>query len=155
MRWVSRHSAAVGVVALAVGATGSVFAFARPAYNPHVAVAKPAMPPYNTVSYRPNDARRVFAHEGVALTVRSHGRMGTTLGNHRDVLEVDVFGDPVALKNAGLHDLVLGPNCTGSRRLAERWHGNVRVIVNCAIASHGQRWVNRVQRARSRLSAAS
>jgi hypothetical protein len=150
MLWVGRHAVAVGVVAFAVGALGAVFALARPVYRPHVTVAKDVMPPYSKVSYSSTDVRRVFAQERVALAIRSHGPMGTTLGNRHGVLEVDVFGDPVVLKNAGFHDLVLGPSCTGTR-LAERWEGNVRVIVNCAITSDGQRWLGRVQRALSRL----
>jgi hypothetical protein len=153
VRWLTRHALAGAVVVLSVAATGGVLAFARPEYKPHVALAKPGTPLYMKVSYQPGAVRRVFAEEGIGLTLRSRGSWGTTLGNARDVLEVDVFGDPIALKNAGFSDLVLGRDCAASSRLAERWRGNVRVIVNCAIADHGQRWVDRVNHALARLGA--
>lgn len=155
MLWITRHAIAFAVIALATAAIGAVFVFARPGYDRHVSIPKDAMPPYTKVSYRPADARRVFAQEGISLTPRSSGSMGTTLGNRRDVLEVDIFGDPLVLKNAGFHDLVLGRNCNQSSRLAERWRGNIRVIVDCSITSNGQRMVDHVQRALSRLSTTS
>jgi hypothetical protein len=153
MPLLTRHALAGFVVVLAAGATGGVLAFARPEYKPTVAVAKPWTPPYTKVSYQPAAVIRGFAADGIRLAVRSHGSTGTTLGNARDVLEVDVFGDPKALKRAGFSDLVLGPNCVASNRLAERWRGNVRVIVNCAITNDGQRWVDRVNHGLARLGA--
>jgi hypothetical protein len=61
--------------------------------------------PYDEVTYGAADARRAFAGEDVKLTVRARGALATTFGNERDVLEVDVFGDPAVAKRAGFRDL--------------------------------------------------
>lgn len=152
MRWLGRHLLAVLIVATVAATIGGVFAFARPAYRPHVDAPKNVPLPYTKVSFDASQTQAAFVREGIALTVRHQGAEGTTFGNHRDVLEIDVFPAAARLEKLGFQDLVLSANCTGSARLAERWRGNVRVIVNCAIAEHGQRWVRRVQRALDHLS---
>jgi hypothetical protein len=50
---------------------------------------------------------RAFATEGITLTPRSASATITTLGNRRDVLEVDIFGDPAKVKAAGFSDVTV------------------------------------------------
>jgi hypothetical protein len=116
--------------------------------------------PYTVVTHNVADARRAFEGEHVAITVRSPGATATTLGNHGDVLEVDVFGDPEKVKQTGFSDYTIrdgryvhfSKNCDDGAQTAERWHGNVRVIVNCLVAgSAADMWLERVDRALSRL----
>ena len=109
--------------------------------------------PYTAVRYEPNDARRAFATEGVALTFRSrsdHSEI-TTLGNARDALEVDVFGKPDVVRASGFHDLEHAQDCGVERRLALRWHGNVRAILNCDLVRDEQAWIGHMERALNAL----
>jgi hypothetical protein len=80
----------------------------------------------------------------------------TTIGDRRDILEVDIFGDPETVaKETGFGDFTIDSggkfvhfprDCSPGTRAAERWHGNIRVIVNCATAGHrGSAWLHRVE----------
>jgi hypothetical protein len=67
------------------------------------------------------------------------------------VLEVDVFGDPAALRRVGFHDLRHGPDCTVAGRLALHWRGNVRAILNCDLVRNDDKWLALIDRALARL----
>jgi hypothetical protein len=120
--------------------------------------------PYTKASLTAADARRAFAAEGVRLTFRSHVAAMATLGDRRDVLEVDAFGDRKAVERTGFSDYTvvgLGAaahyahfphSCGGGALAAERWHGNIRAIVSCPKAGKAaSRWLERVDRALARL----
>jgi hypothetical protein len=109
--------------------------------------------PYSSASYDVADARRAFAAAGVVLEPRSQSLpVVTTLGNHDDILEVDVWGSPEAVSRTGFRDLARGPDCTTVNRTAIRWRGNVRAIVDCDLAgSDDAAWVARATRALGRL----
>jgi hypothetical protein len=152
MTWIHRH-----LIALAV----AVFAFARPGYEKQVRLPKDEALPYSKVLFSAADARRAFAAEGVTLTPRSAAATVTTLGNRRDVLEVDIFGDPAQVKASGFHDVTIDASgnyvhfprsCTASGRTAVRWHGNVRVVVDCTVDGNGAGWMRRAQRALTHLN---
>lgn len=160
MSWFSRHLLALAVVAVSLAATGAVFGFARPSDEKQVRLSKDEPLPYSKVLYNTAETRRAFAAEGVMLTSRSASATITTLGNRRDVLEVDIFGDPEKVAASGFHDLTIDAtgafvrfprNCTASSRTAARWHGNVRVVINCTITGDDARWMRRAQRALTRL----
>ena len=149
------------VVVLSVAAVGAFFAFARPAYHPE---SPPAPPdhglPYTKVSYTAAEAKRAFAAEGIALTLRSQQPgIVTTLGNEGDVLEVDAFGDANRVRRSGFSDytsvndrFVHFPHaCRPGVVDAERWRGNVRVIVACAASPNPNAWLRRAARALGRL----
>lgn len=109
--------------------------------------------PYSAVGYDAADARRVFAREGVNLTPRSRAPSAiTTLGDGENILEVDVFGAPERVRQTGFRDVRRGRSCTAENRLAVRWRGNVRAIVDCDLAGrHEREWVERMSRALARL----
>jgi hypothetical protein len=161
MDWLRAHTPAVVMVVGAVAGAAAVFTVARPTYH---ASRLPEVTdnslPYPHVSYTTADVRRVFAVESIALTPRVHGQTVTTLGNERDILEVDVFGDPKKVKQSGFHDYTVASGryvrfprrCFPGARDAERWHGNVRVIVDCAAAGAAPNsWLARAARALARL----
>ncbi len=115
--------------------------------------------PYTKATFTADDAKRAFASEGVTLVVRSRSIVMTTLGNPGDVLEVDAFADRRTVERSGFHDVTIANgrrvpfarDCSTSVP-AERWHGNVRVLVDCARArAAGSGWLLRVERALSRL----
>ena len=115
--------------------------------------------PYVEATFTRDDAKRAFASEGVTLVVRSRSVVMTTLGNAGDVLEVDAFADRRTVERSGFHDVTIANgrrvpfarNCSTSVR-AERWRGNIRVLVDCARArTAGPGWLLRVERALSRL----
>jgi hypothetical protein len=120
--------------------------------------------PYAKASFTAADARRVFAAEGIRLRPRSRTAVITTLGNRHDVLEVDAFGDRQRVERSGFYDYTIAGRgasahyahfpraCRGGALDAERWRGNIRVIVSCAKAgSAAPRWLVRVDRALARL----
>ena len=150
MTWFSRHPLSLTTVAVALAATGAVFGFARPEKQ-NLPVFNDVPLPYSKVLFSASDARRVFAAEGITLTPRSASEHITTLGNPRDVLEVNIFGDP-AILNAGGTYANFPRSCTASSRTAARWHGNVRVVVNCTVDGDGASWMQRAQRALNRLA---
>jgi hypothetical protein len=150
----------LAVVAVALAATGAVFGFARPGDQKQLRMVKDEPLPYSKVLFSAAAVGRAFRAEGVTLTPRSASATITTLGNPRDVLEVDIFGDPVKVKATGFYDVTIDArgkyvhfprSCTGSGRTAARWHGNVRVVVDCTVDGNGAGWMRRAQRALTRL----
>ena len=148
-------------IALVVAAFGAAFAFARPGYHASVVTSPPNDLPYSSALYSTSNAVQAFAAVGVRLTPRSKSPTVTTLGSHGDVLEVDVFGDPQRVKAAGFHDylplnghFVHFPRTCGTPLPdAERWKGNVRVIVHCTAATGASAaWLGRTERALARLA---
>src|SRR5947208_6486252 len=107
--------------------------------------------PYNKVTFKTSDARRAFAAQRIDLAVKSHGPSVTSLGDRRDVLEVDVFGDPSAVQKEGFHDLPRGRDCSVAGHLALHWHGNVRAILNCHLVRNDAHWLARMDRALTAL----
>jgi hypothetical protein len=74
---------------------------------------------------------------------------------------VDVFGDPQKVEAAGFHDYLpsngryvhFPRTCGTSLADAERWRGNVRVIVSCgAAAVASAEWLRRADRALALLT---
>jgi hypothetical protein len=162
MRIAFGHPAVLVAVAAALAGLAGMLAFASPAYRR--AVQNPPRDrglPYARARYGAADAKRVFAAAGVSLTRRSSSAAVTTLGDGRDVLEVDVFADPKAVEASGFHDDALVPpgrhvrfprSCGGPVPDAERRRGNVRVLVSCRAAGGGaDAWLRRVERALARL----
>src|SRR4051794_5877287 len=155
------HPLVVGLVAATAGAMVAVFMLARPSYEPETAPAPPDNDlPYTAVKYDVADALRAFAVQDIALVVRSRAATTTTLGNADDLLEVDVFGDPEEVKASGFYDYTVengryvpfAKTCSPGTSTAERWHGNVRVIVNCSAAGAAAgRWLRQVNQAFARL----
>jgi hypothetical protein len=110
--------------------------------------------PYRIARYDEGDVRRAFAAKGVTLTFRSrsdHAEI-TTLGNARDVLELDVFGEPDAVRASGFRDLDHAADCAVEGHLAVRWRANVRAILNCDLARADESWLARMNRALAALS---
>jgi hypothetical protein len=133
------------LLGLAVAATTSAFVLDRKQSDDTL--------PYTAASYDEGDVRRAFAAEGVTLTLRSrsyHSQI-TTLGNARDVLELDVFSKPEAVRASGFHDLERAADCAVEGHLAVRWRGNVRAILNCDVARDDQTWIARMNRALAAL----
>lgn len=118
--------------------------------------------PYQVVSYSQADAVSAFAAVGLRLKPKSKAGAITTLGSRGDALEVDVFGEPQQVKAAGFHDYVLSKGryvhlprtCSTGLVAAERWKGNLRVVVRCIGARRaGASLLGRVDRALARLEA--
>jgi hypothetical protein len=107
--------------------------------------------PYDKVTFKASDARRAFAGQRIDLAVKSRGPSVTSLGDRRDILEVDVFGDPSALEREGFHDLPGGRDCSVAGHLALHWHRNVRAILNCDLVRNDARWLARMNRALTAL----
>ena len=108
--------------------------------------------PYDKVTFKTSDARRAFAAERIELAVKSRGPSVTSLGDRRDVFEVDVFADPSALQKEGFHDLPRGRgDCSVAGHLALHWQGNVRAILNCHLVRDDARWLARMDRALAAL----
>jgi hypothetical protein len=116
--------------------------------------------PYSKATFTATAARRAFAASGIALSARSRTAAVTTLGNRGDVLEVDAFGDRHEVERSGFYDYTVAHgrrvhfarSCSPGGPNAERWRGNVRVIVDCMKAgAAAPRWLRRVDRALERL----
>jgi hypothetical protein len=167
MLWLRTHLIAVSVVAVAsVGAAGA-FAFARPSYHPYAMPPAPKDLPYAKATYTAADAKRAFAESGIRLILHTRGpRPATTLpivdfSTRNLVVEVTAFGDPKKVEASGFSDYITFSNgrwvqtprtCGKGARLAERWGGNIRVIVNCASAgSSAAAWLRRVSLALAHL----
>ncbi len=150
-------------VALAVGflAVGGVYLFALPGLQRTTLPGPPDRGlPYTHASYSAAEARRAFAEVGVPLGPRSRTQTGTTLGSRGDVLEVDAFADAATVARSGFSDYVVSNGryvhfpraCGTSVPDAERWRGNVRVIVSCGRAGRtAGAWLRLVDRALARL----
>ena len=133
------------LLGLAVAATTSAFVLDRRQTDDTL--------PYSVARYDEGDVRRAFAAEGVTLTFRSrsdHSEI-TTFGNQRDVLELDVFGNPDAVRASGFHDLERAGDCAVAGHLAVHWRGNVRAILNCDLVRNDEAWIARINRALTAL----
>lgn len=151
MPWFSRHLLPLAIVAVLLAGAGAAFGVTRPGYEQQTLPAFKDVPlPYDEVLYNAGDARRAFAAEGITLTPRFASANITSLGNRRDVLEVDIFGDPATL-NAGGTYARFPWSCIAESRTAARWHGNVRVVVDCTVDGDGAGWLRRAERALQRL----
>jgi len=147
------------IIVVGLAALAAAFAFARPSSTPTAALPPDDLP-YTSVSYSRADAVVAFAAVGVRLTPRSKSVVITTLGNRGDALEVDIFGDARQVKASGFYDYLplngryvhFPRTCGTAIGDAERWKGNVRVIVDCTAAAPAA-WLRRAQRALARLGA--
>jgi hypothetical protein len=156
------------VIAAALIVVAGVFTFARPTYHPYVMPPPPdAGLPYKTVSYSAADATRAFATVRITLLLRTGGPRParslpmTVLSDKDIVVEVDAFGDPKKVADSGFSDYftivnghwVRAPRtCAPGALNAERWRGNIRVIVSCSRAGGASStWLRRVELALGRL----
>lgn len=143
MTFMRTHHTAALVIAVVAAAFTATFAFARPTYQSRAMSSPPNDLPYTSVSFTSADAVAAFAAVGLGLTPRSTSPTVKTFGDHGDSFEVDVFGNPQRVKAAGFHDYVvlnghyvhLPRTCGTAVPKAERWKGNVRVIVTCTTAA--------------------
>ena len=162
MSWVVRHIASVAVVGAAVVAMGSVLAFARPTYHPYV-MPSPAGDglSYTKVTYTRADAMTAFAAQGIHL-LRGPNDPEAQDAHSRDlVVEVTVFGARKTVDASGFSDYYTFTNgkwslapksCVAGAKNAERWRGNVRVIVSCTLAGRAANtWLRRAALALGRL----
>jgi hypothetical protein len=163
--WVSRHVVAVAVIGAAVAAIGGIFAFARPTFRPYVMPTPPNDLPYTGVTYTAADASRAFAAAGIKTravgprATRSYPM--TELSNKGLIVAVTVFGDPALVKDSGYspyytfvdgHWVHAPRTCSAGAANAERWRGNIRVIVSCTRAvSASSTWLRRAALALARL----
>lgn len=162
MAFLRLHPAPTAIVVAAVAATGAVFAFARPAYHPHVE-PKPSDHglSYTRVRWTAADAERAFAAEHVRLVARARLRFVTDLSDPTQTVEVSVFGDRTLVEGSGFYDYTtdaggryvrFARRCGAGTSDAERWRGNVRAIVSCDRAGGGaDAWLRRVDRALAQL----
>ena len=135
------HRAAVAIVAAAVLATTGVFVFARPQPHPHQTPPPPGDGlPYTDPVYTRADAVRAFAAHGIHLVRGAHSPGIAGMHTADATILVDVFGDKQVVDAQGFSDYytltdgkwTLAPkNCVPGARSAERWRGNVRLIVYC------------------------
>jgi hypothetical protein len=107
--------------------------------------------PYRKVVFTVSDAQHAFASEGVHVMLKSQGPQGTTLGDSRDVFEVDIFGDPAVLRHDGFHDLPHGPDCAVAGHLALQWRDNVRAVLNCRLVHNRRAWIAKMDLALAAL----
>jgi hypothetical protein len=138
------HLVSVAIVVAAVAVLGAVFAFARPTYHRYVMPSPPGDGlSYTTVSYTPANAKRAFAAHGIALQRGPKQAGMADLHTSDSGIEVTVFGDRKTVDASGFSDYYtfangkwsLAPkNCVSGAKNAERWRGNVRLIVTCTSA---------------------
>jgi hypothetical protein len=156
MRLVRGHLVLVAVIGAAVVAAAGVFTFARPAYHPDVMPTPPNDLPYTVVTYTAADARRAFAAAGIKLkTHRPATRSNpmTDLSSKNLTVEVTAFGDSQQVKDSGYsayytflggHWVHAPRTCGAGATNAERWRGNIRVIISCTRAgSDSSTWLRR------------
>lgn len=165
---VRAHVAVVGIVAVAVLALVGTFAFARPTYHPYVIPPPPREPlPYTTATYSAAEAQRAFRAADIKLIRHTHEPVPVgappiiDLSNRGDIVVVDVFGDPQRVAASGFSDYFNFANghwlrapktCSPGANGAERWRGNVRVIVSCSNAGASAKlWLARAERALANL----
>jgi hypothetical protein len=169
MLWLRAHVAAVGIVALALVTAAGAFTFARPKAHPFAEPPTPHTPlPYTKATYSARDAERAFRAADIKLVRHTPDPVPVgnppiiDLSNGGNIVEVGVFGDPRRVAASGFSDYfifahghwVKAPKtCSGGAKAAERWSGNVRVIVDCTAAgASAPAWVARVDRALAKLS---
>jgi hypothetical protein len=141
MAFVRAHLLATLVLVAAVAATGTVFAFFRPAYHPDVLTPPPDSGlSYTQARYDARAVLRAFARHGIELIRRSHVGPMVDLSTRDLQLEVTVFGDRAKVEAAGFHDYTTDADghyvhfptsCASGARQMERWRENVRVLTNC------------------------
>jgi hypothetical protein len=158
------HLLTLAALAVVLALVVSWFGFVRPVHV-HDAMAEPPDSglSYTKAAFTSSDAKRAFSAEGIPLSFRSRTTGIVTLGNRGDLLEVDAFGPRAQVERAGFSDYTtagLGaavryvrfPRTCSHGGVAERWHANVRVMVDCAKAgTAAPRWLQRVERALARL----
>lgn len=141
-----------------------VFTF-HPTYHPIAMPAPPRDLPYTHVSYRAADAERAFATVGITLVRQPQTPAAAApivdLTSGDAVVEVSAFGDPREVVAAGFSDYITfrdgkwirtPPSCGHGAANAERWRGNIRVIVSCGRAGgSAARVLGRVSRALAQL----
>lgn len=149
-------------------ACAGVFIFARPRYHPYVMPKPPQEPlPYTKVLYSASDAQRAFRSADVKLVRHTHEPVPVgappiiDLSNSGNIVVVDVFGDPQKVAASGFSDyfnfadghwLKAPKTCSPGANGAERWRGNVRVIVSCTNAgTSASLWLARAERALANL----
>jgi hypothetical protein len=144
------HLAAVAVLTVAVVGAAGVFSFAKPTSHPYVLPPPPPSAlPYTRVVYTASDAKRAFAAVGIRLVIHLHEPVPVKaapiidLSTADDVVVVDAFGDPAKVAASGFSDYLTFANgrwvrtprrCSAGAEDAERWNGNLRVILNCVEA---------------------
>ena len=140
---------AFAFVAVAASVVGLFLTLWRPRYRPSTRTVPAAALPYSDVQFTANDAKRAFAAVGVQLVPKSRiPGVVTTIGSRNDAFEVDVFGDPRRVNAlGGSPEIIVDSHgnyvpiprtCTSGIADAERWRGNVRVVVRCADRAHAQ-----------------
>lgn len=139
---------------------GGAFALARPTYHPYVMPSPPSDGlSYTKVTFTRADAMHAFAAQGIHL-LGGHAQPGMTDAHSRDlVVEVTVFGDRKTVDASGFSDYYTFANgrwslapksCVAGAKNAERWRGNVRVIVSCTRGASSA-WLRRAELALGRL----
>ncbi len=145
-----------------------VFTFARPQYHPYVMPKPPREPlPYAKVLYSARDAQRAFRAAEIKLVLHTHEPVPVgappiiDLSNNGNTVVVDVFGDPKRVAASGFSDYFNFTNghwlkaptmCSPGADGAERWRGNVRVIVSCRnTGTSASLWLARAARALANL----
>jgi len=154
---------------VAAAATGSVLAFARPTYHPYVMPSPPGDGlSYTKVTYSVKDVKRAFAVSGIKLFGApanaprpAHAAPMVDFHDQDIVVEATVFGDRKTVDASGFSNYYtfvngrwsLAPkNCVAGAKNAERWRGNVRVIVSCLRAGGtSNTWLRRAALALGRL----
>ncbi len=162
------HFLSIAVVTAGVVAVIGVFTFARPTSHPSVLPPPPdAGLPYLKVTYSADDAKRAFAAVGVKLLLRTHEPIPAhaapmiDLSTRNLIVAVDAFGDAKKVAASGFSDYFLVSNghwvhaprsCEPGAIDAERWRGNIRVIVSCTRAgTEARTWLRLADQALARL----
>jgi hypothetical protein len=145
MPFVRAHLLPGLVVVAAVAATAAVLTVARPQYHP----SRMPSPPgdgltYTAVVYTRADASRAFAARGIRLLPGARTPGIADLHSPDGTIEVSVFGDRKTVDASGFSDYYTFADgrweraprqCGDGARNAERWHANVRLIVDCRAAA--------------------
>jgi hypothetical protein len=145
----------------AVAAVGAAFAIARPTHRYDMPSPPGDGLSYTKVTFTRADAIHAFAAQGIHL-LRGGAQPGMKDAHSRDlVVEVTVFGDRKTVDASGFSDYYtfvndhwsLAPkSCVAGAKNAERWRGNVRVIVSCTRAGGAPNtWLRRAALALGRL----
>jgi hypothetical protein len=162
------HVLSIAVVMAGAVAVVGVFTFARPTSHPSALPPPPdAGLPYTRVTYSADDAKRAFAAVGVKLLLRTHQPVPAhaapiiDLSTKNLVVAVDAFGDAKKVAAAGFSDYFSLSNghwvhaprsCESGAIDAERWRGNIRVIVSCTRAgTEARTWLRLANNALGRL----
>jgi hypothetical protein len=158
---VRRHTWPVAVVAAALAMFAVVMTGARPSYHASRRQPPHEQLPYSAVRYSAQDSKRAFARTGIRLVPKSSASRVTTLGTSGDLLEVDAFGEPARVERFGTPDYItdsagnyvhIPRKCTSGLPTAERWRGNIRVVISCTKAgSSAGAWLSRVDHALAHL----